>query len=194
MTAPLKQRMIADRYHEFAQGWEAAEFTYTPSHWKEAHCFVAVRRPVALEAEEAQQHLFTFHRYTYHRALVANLDLTPEAVWRFYCNRAAQELLLREFKSSYPMAQIPTRSFWANATYMEMILWAYDLVLAFRFLCLPPEMQHGNIMTLRRELWWIPAEWVRRDHRHALRLPARYPHYDLLLKIQRAASKVKAIL
>lgn len=31
---------------------------------------------------------------------------------------------------------------------------------AFQFLCLPPEVQHWNISTLRRELWWLPAEWV----------------------------------
>lgn len=194
MTQPLKRRMIAARYHEFAQGWEAAEFAYTPFHWKEAHRFVAVRRPIAFEAEEAQQHLFTLKRHTYHRVLVTNLDLTPEAVWRFYCDRAAQELLLREFKSSYHMAQIPTRSFWANAAYMEMILWAYDLVLAFQQLCLPPEVQHWNIATLRRELWWLPAEWVKRGNRNILRLPIRYPNHDLLLRVQKAASRVKALI
>lgn len=56
--------------------------------------------------------------------------------------------------------RFPTRSFWANATYMEMILWAYDLVLAFQFLCLPKEVRHWNISTLRRELRWLPAEWA----------------------------------
>ena len=83
-------------------------------------------------------------------------------VWGFHCDRGFQELLLRELKGAYAMAKIPTRSFWANATYMEMLLWAYDLVLAFQFLCLPQEVQHWNISTLRRELWWLPAEWVRR--------------------------------
>jgi hypothetical protein len=113
--------------------------------WKQEHRFVAVRRPIALETEEIQQRLFTFKQYTYHRALVTNLELTPPAVWRFYCNRGFQDLLLREFKGSYAMAKIPTRSFWANAAYMEMILWAYDLILAFQFLCLPKEIRHWNI-------------------------------------------------
>ena len=92
------------------------------------------------------------------------------------------------------MAQIPTRSFWANAAYMEMILWAYDLVLAFQHLCLPPEVQHWNIATLRRKLWWLPAEWVKRGNRNLLRLSIRYPNHDLLLKVQRFASKVKALI
>jgi hypothetical protein len=194
MTRPLRRCMVAARYHEFAPGWEAAEFAYTPFRWNEAHRFVAVRRPTALEPEEVQRHLFTFRRYTYHRVLVTNLDLTPPAVWRFYCDRGFQELLLREFKSSYAMTKIPTRSLWANAAYMEMILWAYDLVLAFQVLCLPEEVQHWNISTLRRELWSLPAEWVRRDNRNLLMLPAQYPRQDLFLKIQQATAKVRPLI
>lgn len=194
MTRPLRKKMVAARYHEFARGWEAAEFLYTPFRWREEHRFVAVRRPAALEPEEVQKHLFTFRRYTYHRVLVTNLELTPEASYRFYCDRAFQELLLREFKNAYHMAQIPTRSFWANATYMEMVLWAYDLVLAFQLLCLPPDKQHWNISTLRRDLWWLPAEWVNRHNRNYLRLPQRYPEQELFFRIQRAASKIKPLI
>ncbi|TAK05935.1 IS1380 family transposase [bacterium] len=194
MYRPLRRKMVSARYHEFAQGWQAAEFDYTPFHWRGEHRFVAVRRPKTLEPEDIQQRLFTFGRYTYHRVLVTNLDLSAQTVWRFYCDRAFQELLLREFKGSYAMAKIPTRSFWANATYMEMILWAYDLVLAFQFLCLPKEIQHWNISTLRRDLWWLPAEWVKRGNRNYLRLPARYPQQELFRKIQLAASKVHPLI
>lgn len=194
MFQRLKKLMVAARYHEFVEGWQAAEFTYTPFHWKHAHRFVAVRRPKALEPEDTQRRLFTFGRYTYHRALVTNLGLTPQAVWRFYCDRAFQELLLREMKNSYAMAKIPTRSFWANATYMEIILWAYDLVLAFQLLCLPKEVQHWNIATLRRELWWLPAEWVKRGNRNLLMLPQKYPNRELFLKIQNAMGKIRPLV
>lgn len=195
MTKPLIKNMVAARYHEFAQGWEAAEFRYTPWKWNEAHRFVAVRRPVGFESEEAQRNLFTLKRYTYHRALVTgNMDLTPEGVYRFYCDRAFQELLIREFKDSFQMAQIPTRSFWANAAYMEIILWAYDLVQAFQALCLPEEVRHWNISTLRRELWWLPAEWVKRGSRNILWLPARYPRQDLWRKIQMKACRAKPLI
>lgn len=194
MTKPLRKKMVAARYHEFAHGWEAAEFLYTPFRWSEEHRFVAVRIPAALEPEEVQKHLFTFKRYTYHRALVTNLELSPPAVWRFYCDRGFQELLLREFKGAYAMAKIPTRSFWANATYMETILWAYDLVLAFQFLCLPQEVQHWNISTLRRELWWLPAEWVKHGRSNILCFPAKYPNQELFLKTQKATLMVEPLI
>jgi hypothetical protein len=194
MTAPLRTRMVAARYHEFARGWEAAEFGYTPFHWQDEHRFIAVRRPAALEPEDIQRRLFTFKRYTYHRALVTNLGLTPPAAWRFYCARGFQELLLRELKGAYALAKIPTRSFWANAAYMECILWAYDLVLAFQRLCLPEVVRHWNISTLRRELWWVPADWVRRGNRNLLVLPAGYPRQDLFREIRDATSKVRSLL
>lgn len=194
MTKPFQEMMVTAQFHEFSQGWEAAEFSYFPTRWKEPHRFIAIRRPQALEPEEAQRNLFTFKRYIYHRALVSNLELTPGSIYRFYCDRAFQELLLREFKDSYHMAHIPTRSFWANAAYMEMILWAYDLVLAFQFLCLPPKVQHWNISTLRRELWWLPAEWVKRGNSNILWLPIKYPNQELFLKVQKTISEVRSLI
>ncbi|MEK7487535.1 MAG: IS1380 family transposase [Planctomycetota bacterium] len=194
MHKSLKSRIVSSRYHEFAEGWEAAEFTFPVSSFKKEHRFIAIRRPKSLEPKEVQRSLFTFKGYVYRRALVTNLELTPEGVWRFYCNRGFQELLLREFKNSFFMAQIPTRSFLANATYMEIILWAYDLVLAFQYLCLPEEVQHWNISTLRRELWWLPAEWVRHGSSNILRLPKQYPQQDLFFKIQKTISKVKPLI
>jgi hypothetical protein len=193
MTAPLRRKIVCARYHEFAKGWEAAEVSYTPFHWNEEHRFIAVRRPISMEPESIQQRLFTFKRYTYHRVLVTNLPLTPQTIYRFYCDRANQELLLREFKYAYHLAQIPTRKFLANNVYMEMILWAYDLVLAFQKLCLPLEISQWNISTLRRELWWLPAEWVRTDNKNVLRLPARYPRQELFRKIQMAINHVQSI-
>ena len=194
MYRPLKEQMVTARYQEFAPGWEAAEFHYTPWQWKQEHRFVAVRRPVSVEPEEIQLRLFTFKHYTYHRAIVTNLELTPPAVWRFYCDRGFQELLIREFKDAYALSKIPSRSFWVNATYLEAILWAYDLVRAFQVLCLPAKVQDWNISTLRRELWWLPAEWVKRGNRNLLVLPSKYPRQDLFTEVQRAAARVRPLI
>ena len=92
------------------------------------------------------------------------------------------------------MSKIPSRSFEANAAYLETILWAYDLVRAFQVLCLPAEVQHWNISTPRRELWWLPAEWVKRGNRNLLVLPAKYPRQDLFAEVQGAASRVRPLI
>lgn len=77
---------------------------------------------------------------------------------------------------------------------MQGILWAYDLVLAFQLLCLPEAVQHWNISTLRRELWWVPADWVRRGNRNLLVLPAGYPRQERFREIRDAASRVRPLL
>jgi hypothetical protein len=92
------------------------------------------------------------------------------------------------------MSQIPTRRFWANAAYAEAILWANALVLAFQKLCLPAELRHWNISSLRRGLWWLPVGWIHRHHRNVLVLPASDPRQDLFVKIQRAAAKVRPLI
>jgi len=194
MTKPLKRAMLSANYYEYAKGWEVAEFSYSPFHWNQPHRFIAIRRPRELEPEDIQQRLFTMGRYTYHRALVTgNLGLTPESVYRFYCDRAFQELLIREFKSTLNMAKIPSRYYWANAAYIETIFWAYDLVLAFQLLCLPKEFQQWNISTLRRELWWLPAECTKKGNRNILKLPLKYPRQHLFFQIQRATCKVNPL-
>ena len=92
------------------------------------------------------------------------------------------------------MSKTPTRKFSANAAYLEAVLWAYDLVLAFQMLCLPPEVQDWNISTLRRELWWVPAEWVKRDNRNVLALPAKFPRQNLFAKVQQATARVRPLI
>jgi hypothetical protein len=194
MSKPLKKKILSAKYREYAPGWEVAQFSYPLAHWKKEHTFVAVRRPKALESEALRKNLFTFKDHTYHRALVtAHLDLQPESIYRFYCRRGFQELLLREFKDSYHMAQIPTHGHWANATFMEIILWAYDLVLAFQLLCMPNEFHAWNISTLRRDLWAIPAELVSHGSRNILRLPEKYPQPELWGKIQKSIGSLKPI-
>jgi hypothetical protein len=186
--------MVTARSHAFREGWEAAECTDTPFHWKAAHRFVAIRRPRALESEERPRALFPLKHHTSHRAVVTHLSLTPDAVSRCYCDRAAQELLLRAFKDADHVAHIPPRSVWANAAYLECILWAYDLVVAFQHLCLPEDMRHWNIATLRRELWWLPAEWVNHSGQQVIRLPRQYPPQARFRKIQAATAKVTPLL
>jgi hypothetical protein len=68
------------------------------------------------------------------------------------------------------------------------------LVRAFQVLCLPAQVQHWNISTLRRELWWLLAEWDKRSNRNLLVLPSKYPRQDLFAEIQRAASRLRPLI
>ena len=191
ITAPLQSRLTGLRFHPFREGWAAAEFAYQPSFWDKRHRFIAVRHK--LQEDGLRSTLFQNDGYDF-RALVTNLDLTPEAVWRFYIDRANQELLIRELKNAYTMAKIPTRSFFANAAYLETALWAYDLVMAFKALCLPPPFQTWTLATLRREFWSLPAQWVHTGNRHRLRLPPGFEYQEAFQTAQAKFSKIKPLI
>jgi hypothetical protein len=51
-----------------------------------------------------------------------------------------------------------------------------------------------NISTLRRELWWLPAEWVNHSGQNFVRLPQKYPQQELFEKIQKSATKIKTLI
>ena len=70
--------------------------------------------------------------------LVTDLPLTPAGVWHFYDGRAAMERRIRELREDFALPKIPTRSFAANALYLEIIRLAYNLVTTFQRTCLEP--------------------------------------------------------
>jgi len=191
LTGPIKKILPGIQYHPFLENWEAGEFYYQHCFWKTKHRFIVIRN--LLNETEFPTTLFTIKDFSY-RVMVSNLNLHPEAIWRFYCHRANQELLIRELKNNFALAKIPTRSFLANQIYLEIVLWAYDLVMAFKYLCLPPTYQNWTISTLRRNLFQVSAELVRPANYNLLRLPIQFPYQNLFQYIQRAITKIKPLV
>lgn len=191
VTKPIKNILSGVSYKPFQDNWDVGEFQYRPCFWKKKHRFIGIRHLV--EENDFPTTLFTVKGFTY-RALVTNLELNAQAVWRFYCKRALQELLIKELKNSYALAKIPTRFFLANQVYLEIALWAYDLVMIFKHLCLPQECRNWTLSTLRKNLWSLPAELVRPENYNRLRLPIRFPYQNVFLYAQRAVTEMKPIM
>ncbi len=68
------------------------------------------------------------------------------------------------------MRRIPTRSFEANALFLEVIRLAYNLVTAFQRLCLQESWQMLTLSKLRYKLFLLPGELTRPQNRPVLRL------------------------
>jgi hypothetical protein len=73
------------------------------------------------------------------------------------------------------LGSIPTRHFFANATYFHLLLLAYNLVNWFKRLCLPPDFQAATLRTLREKILLMPAQLRRTHNRPRLALPASGP-------------------
>jgi hypothetical protein len=167
MTPALQRLLPGLRYTPVNRDWEMGEFEHRPHSWSRARRFVVARR--FLSAAEKQPTLFTLGRYVY-RAWVTNLSLTPLGVWHFYDARAAIEPRIGELLEDYALRKIPTRSFAANARFLEIIRLAYNLVTAFQRLCLPDPWQRLTLSKLHYKLFLLPGELTRPQNRPILRL------------------------
>lgn len=191
ITAPIRNLLPGLSFTPFRQDWDVGEILHVPMGWRKFHRFIVIRH--FLKEEDSRTFLFRLQDYDY-RVLVSTLDLEPAAIWRFYRDRANQELIIREIKSAFAAAQIPTRSFLAKSVHLEIVLWAYDLVLAFKRLCLPERYQHWNVATPRRDLWCLPGQWIRKDNRNLIRLAAAFRHQDLVFHATHRIQRLKPLI
>lgn len=189
LTRPFKSRIPGLTYTEVRRGLAVAECPYQPHGWPRPYRFVVVRKTLP-EEESLQTTLFTVGRYVYH-AFVTNLRLGPLAVYRFYNDRAAVELIIKELKADYPLAKIPSAHFPANEAYFHLLLFAYNLVNWFKRLCLPAGYQSITLATLRRQLLMLPGQFVRTENVPTLRLPSSGVEENIITHALNRIGKLK---
>jgi len=178
LTQPIQYRLPGLRYRRIRPGLEVATFRYRPHDWRKTHRFIVVRKLLPEEhSPQGQLTLFQLDDWAYH-VYVTNLALRPVNVWRFYNQRATVELLIKELKSAYPLAKIPTRFWHANEAYFHLLLFTYNLVHWFKRLCLPPRWHSATLRTIQTELLLVPAELVRPQGAPFLKLSANFLHRD----------------
>jgi len=167
MIPSLKRALRGLRFEPMNLRWEIAEFEHRPHGWPHARRCIVARKKI--EESDPEPTLFTLERYAY-RAWHTNLPLTPAGVWHFYDGRAGMEPRIREVREDYALRKIPTHAFAANALYLEVIRFTYNLVTAFQRTCLPEEWQSLTLSKLRHRLFWLPGELTRPQNRPTLRL------------------------
>ena len=190
LTQAFKRLLPGLPYESVNPHWEMAEFEHRPHGWPQARRFVVARR--FIPQEEPQTTLFILGRYVY-RAWVTNMNLTPAGVWHFYDGRAGMEPRICELREDYALRKIPTRSFAANALYLEIIRLAYNLVTAFQRNCLEESWQSLTLQKLRYKLFLIPGELTRPQNRPILRLRESPILRDLARNILKKAHKLKPL-
>ena len=190
LTQAFRRLLPGLRYEPANRDWEMADFEHRLQGWPKARRFVVARRLIS--EKEAQPTLFALGRYVY-RAWVTNLTLSPAGIWHFYDGRAAMELRIGELREDYALRKIPTRSFQANALYLEIIRLAYNLVTAFQRQCLQESWQNLTLAKLRYKLFLLPGELTRPQNRPVLRLSESPLLRDLATDILKKLHRLKPL-
>ena len=150
-----------------------------------------VRRPLPEDPEEAQQlTLFKVGRYAY-SAFVTNLNLQPWMIWKTYQARANVEKSIRELLNYFSLNKIPTHQWVANVAFLQLLLFAYNLVHWFTRLCLPEEYARATVERIRNEFLVLPGKLTKHGSRNVLQLPKDYHQRKIFLEAARRIDKMK---
>jgi len=189
---PVQVKAQACKFTKLKNGWEAGEFWWKPTEkWERKHRFVAVRRPIPEDPEEAKQlTLFKIRKYAYH-VFITNLKTSAWRVYLFYSLRANIEKHIRELVYDYPLSKIPTSDWIANVAHFQIVLFACDLVHWFRRLCLPKDWRSSILETLRTDFLMLPARMVYARNKNILKLPRDYPCRKEFQQAFQNASRLK---
>lgn len=189
--ASIKRTIQELKYQPYKDGWEISEFTYQPFPWKKPHRFVVKRYLKPEDPQETSQlelNLTPIKGYLY-RVLVTNLTTKPRHVWNFHHQRArGAELNIKELKGNYPLTKIPTQSYTANIAYLQLLLFAFNIVNWFKRLCLQEEFRYKTLQTIRQDLITVPAKLIKVGHSNILKFPMGYPYQNLFHQVM---SKIK---
>ena len=157
--------------------------------WDKPYRTCIVRKKLVAE-ESDQATLFTMNAYSY-SAIVTNLTMTSANIWKFYSGRVQCERDIRSLKEDYYLGNVPTQTFSANALYLEILLWAYDLIKWFQRLCLPKRDHRKTLSTLRQELLLMPGSFAQHGSKQILRFPKNAPQQKTFWHAKEEIEKLK---
>ena len=181
-TPPL-QRALVDAAHN-AHGWwplrdeqdnivagiELTRFPYQAQSWSKPRWVTGIRQHVEQREAAKGKTMSLFAddpvigkwRFS---AIVSDLDLPAQSIWRIYRGRANCENRIKELKYDFAADSFCLQDFWATEAAMNTVMLAYNLMSLFRQVLLkstivkkgvPTAVQH-TLQTLRYKLFARPA-------------------------------------
>lgn len=189
-----------EAYHRLAEkagfqnlklGWGVAEFRHKPQKWKQEHRFVAIRRPLPVDPEESNQlTLFKDTRYSY-SIVVTNLQTSAWKVWNDYLKRSNIERSIRELLNDLALSKIPTQTWTANVAFLQLLLFAFNLLHWFKRLCFPEPLLGMTAETLRHQFLELPGKLNCSNGKNIILLPKNYPQRKEFLEAVRQVARLK---
>ena len=161
--------VLHDAQGKPVEGIELTRFSYQPDAWSKARWVVGIRQHVDQRAEPKGKTLNLFAddpvigkwRFS---ALVTDLDLPAESIWRLYRGRADCENRIKELKYDFAADSFNMKDFWATEATLNTVMLAYNLMSLLRQALLKTSaVRHASstvqhtLQTLRYKLFAKPA-------------------------------------
>jgi hypothetical protein len=132
MQPPIRRAIAGmQSWRSFGRGVEVCELPWQPFRWTAPRRLVVVRELLRERPDAAGRRLFDLPGYTFH-AVVTNLSLAPEEVWRFYNGRADCENRIKELKLDFAADGFCLRSFHGTEAVLQLNCLLFNLLTAFK--------------------------------------------------------------
>jgi hypothetical protein len=132
MQPPIRRAIAGvQTWRSFGRGVEVCELPWQPFRWTAPRRLVVVRELLLERPDAAGRRLFDLPGYTFH-AVVTNLSLPPEGVWRFYNGRADCENRIKELKLDFAADGFCLRSFQGTEAVLQLNCLLFNLLTAFK--------------------------------------------------------------
>lgn len=112
--------------------------------------------------------------------VVTNMDLSPQAVIEFYCDRGQMENYIKESKNGFFFDSVSSSSMLANACRLMIHAIAYNLFIYFKRLVLPGQYKKMTISTIRLKLFKVGAKVVHSSRYTYFKLSASCAYKDII--------------
>lgn len=146
------------------------EFYYQAGSWD-------YPRRVACKIEKHKGQLFPVSMF-----IVTNMDLEPEQIIRYYCNRGRMENFIKEGKLGFDFTAVSSSTEVVNANRLQIHALAYNIFNLFRRLVLPEDMRNYLIDTVRIKLLKIAARVIRSARYVTFKLCSSCPYKEEFYK------------
>lgn len=159
------------------------EFYYKAGSWE-------YPRRVVVKAEKPTGQMI--YMYTF---IVTNMELEPEKLIQYYCNRGRMENFIKESKNGFDFDSMSSRSKMVNANRLQISMLVYNLFNWFRRCVLPKEMRRLQIETVRLKLIKIASRIVKGARYIKFKLCSSCPYkkqfYETLENIHKLQIKLE---
>jgi hypothetical protein len=169
-TQALRQRMeaISEKdWKNFGNGTQAwiAEFQYAPDRQPPHRYIVKRERRTSRKGES---------RWHYHVIVTNNVRDSAKQVMRWSLKRCAMENLIKEHKSGFGLAKMPTKSYHANWAWLLIGQLAFNLIAWFKRMILPETYHRATIKTIRHHILHLAGKIVSSGKQYFLMLSDQY--------------------
>lgn len=175
--------VLQDENGQAVEGIELTRFSYQAQSWSKPRWVTGIRQHIDTRDEPKGKTLSLFSddpvigKYRF-SAIVSDLDLPAETIWRMYRGRANCENRIKELKYDFGADSFNMQDFWATEAALNTVMLAYNLMSLFRQVLLKSTVmkkgvatpiQH-TLQTLRYKLFARPAYTTTESRKHIIHL------------------------